>query len=195
MDKPNLFYRFSRMIIRGIYRVLFRIQVIGADRIPAEGGVMLCSNHKSYWDPLTLGVGIKRQIRFMAKSELFKIPVVGWVIRGWGAFPVKRGRVSKDAIRQSIRTLEQGGLIGVFPEGTRNKQDHMGMAKRGATVMALRSEAVIVPAAIIGNYRIFRKMIVAYGRPIRAADYGSEHEAELTEAIMTNIHELIARYK
>lgn len=191
MMKPNQFYRFSRLIIRLMYRVFFRIEVIGADRIPAQGGVMLCSNHKSNWDPLTLGVGSERQVQFMAKSELFKVPVVNWVIRGWGAFPVKRGQVSKDAIRQCIRLLESGGLIGIFPEGSRNKEQ-LGPAKRGAALMAVRSGALIVPAAIIGNYKLFRKMKVVYGRPIRATSYGPEREAELTQAIMSNIHELIA---
>lgn len=190
MDRPNAFYRFCRVIVRGLYRVLFRIEVIGANRIPASGGVMLCSNHKSYWDPLTLGVGIERPISFMAKSELFKVPVLNWVIRALGAFPVKRGRVSKDAIRQSLKMLESGKLIGIFPEGTRNKEE-LGMAKRGAAMMAIRSGAYVVPAAIIGDYRLFRKMKVAYGEPILAAGYYADREAELTEAIMSSIHELI----
>jgi len=194
MDRPNLFYRGCRAIVRVAYVAMFRIRVVGADNIPESGGVMLCSNHKSYWDPLTLGVGIKRPIRFMAKSELFKAPVVGWVIRGLGAFPVKRGRVSKDAIRQSIRTMESGKLIGIFPEGTRNKEE-LGMAKRGAAAMAIRAGATIVPAAIIGDYRIFRRMTVVYGQPIQAADYGSERESELTDEIMSSIHRLLKDYE
>lgn len=193
MDKPNLFYRGCRVIVRGLYKLLFRIRVIGADNIPDSGGVMLCSNHKSYWDPLTLGVGIKRPIRFMAKSDLFRIPVFNWLIRALGAFPVKRGQVSKDAIRQSIRTLESGKLIGIFPEGTRNKEK-LGDAKRGAALMAIRANATIVPAAIIGNYRLFRRMTVAYGEPIRASDYGSERESELTEEIMASIDRLLREY-
>ncbi len=194
MDKPTLFYRFSRVIVRTMYRIMFRIQVIGADQIPESGGVMLCSNHKSNWDPLTLGVGIERPIRFMAKSELFRIPVVNWVIKGWGAFPVKRGRVSKDAIKQSILMLQSGKLIGIFPEGARNRGE-VGAAKRGAAVMAIRTQAVIVPAAIIGNYKLGRKMKVVYGQPIRAADYGSEREAELTEAVMNSIRKLIEEHE
>ena len=194
MDRPSFFYRFSRVIVRMMYRLFFRIQIIGADRIPDTGGVMLCSNHKSNWDPLTLGVGIERPIRFMAKSELFRIPVVNWVIKGWGAFPVKRGQVSKDAIRQSIRMLQSGKLIGIFPEGSRSRGE-VGTAKRGAAVMALRSDAVIVPAAIIGNYKLFRKMKVVYGKPIRATDFGPEREAELTDSIMSSIRRLIEEHR
>ena len=151
---------------------------------------MLCSNHKSYWDPLTLGVGIERPIRFMAKSELFKVPVLNMLIRGLGAFPVKRGRVSKDAIRQSLKMLEEGRLIGIFPEGTRNKEE-LGMAKRGAAMMAIRSGAYVVPAAIIGDYRLFRKMKVVYAEPILASEYEADREEELTDAIMSSIHRLI----
>lgn len=194
MDKPNLFYRFCRVVCRGVYRLLFRIEVIGAQQIPPSGGVMLCSNHKSYWDPVTLGVGIERPIRYMAKSELFKVPLLNLLIRALGAFPVKRGRVSKDAIRQSIKMLESGGLIGIFPEGTRNKEE-LGMAKRGAAMMAIRADATIVPAAIIGNYRLFRKMKVAYGKPLRASDYGAEREAELTQDFMAEIHRLLQQHQ
>ncbi|GFR36868.1 1-acyl-sn-glycerol-3-phosphate acyltransferase [Insulibacter thermoxylanivorax] len=194
MDKPNLFYRISRMIVRFIYWILFRIEVIGAEHIPKSGGVMICSNHKSYWDPTTLGVGIERPIRFMAKSELFKVPVLNWIIRALGAFPVKRGRVSKDAVRQSIRTMQSGKLIGIFPEGTRNK-DELGLAKRGAAMMAIRADAVVIPAAIIGDYRWFRKMKVVYGEPIRASEYGIEREAELTEEIMSRIRQLITEHQ
>jgi len=194
IDRPNLFYRCCRVIVRALYAILFRIRIVGADRIPESGGVLLCSNHKSYWDPLTLGVGIARPIRFMAKSELFRVPVLNWIIRAFGAFPVKRGGVSKDAIRQTIQLLENGKLIGIFPEGTRNKEE-LGMAKRGAAVMAIRADAVIVPAAIIGNYRFFRKMTVVYGQPIRASDYGPDREAELTEVMMSSIHQLIREHE
>ena len=171
MDKPTLFYRFSRVIVRSMYRIMFRIQVIGADQIPESGGVMLCSNHKSNWDPLTLGVGIERPIRFMAKSELFRIPVVNWVMARAGSVPGQARPRKQGCDQQSILMLQSGKLIGIFPEGARNRGE-VGAAKRGAAVMAIRTQAVIVPAAIIGNYKLGRKMKVVYGQPIRAADYG-----------------------
>lgn len=193
MDRPNLFYRLSRMALYTFYKLVFRVKIIDSGNVPASGGVMLCANHTSYGDPLTIGIGLKRPVRYMAKAELFSYPVVGPVIRAWGAFPVKRGAVSKDAIRQSIRLMQEGRMVGIFPEGTRNKEA-VGSAKRGAAIMGIRAGAMMVPTAIIGNYKWFRRMTIIYGRPINAAEYENGREDELTEAIMVQIRALIKQY-
>lgn len=127
----------------------------------------------------------------MAKAELFKVPVLGWLINKLGAFPVKRGGVSKESIKTALNTLRGGHVMGIFPEGTRNSDS--GVAKKGAASFALRSGAAVVPAAIVGSYKPFRRMTVIYGAPIDLSSFdgkGSESLEEVTDVIMGRIHEM-----
>ncbi|WP_276351693.1 lysophospholipid acyltransferase family protein [Cohnella caldifontis] len=188
-----MLYRLSRVIVRGIYRLLFRLEAAGIENIPAEGPVILASNHLSAQDPFTLGAWVPRKVHYMAKAELFRIPVVAPVIRTWGAFPVKRGGVSKEAIRTAITLLQQGNVMGIFPEGHRNET--LGQGKRGTVAIALRSGATVVPVAIIGKYRLFRKMYAVYGAPVDLKPYAEtgtpEAMEQATELIMSKIREML----
>ncbi|XID94242.1 lysophospholipid acyltransferase family protein [Paenibacillaceae bacterium WGS1546] len=188
-----MLYRFARIILRVAYILLYRLEPRGVDNIPREGPVVLCSNHKSLQDPITLGVWVPRKVHYMAKEELFRIPVFGSLIRAVGAFPVKRGGVSKEAIRTAIALLQSGKVMGIFPEGTRNQA--VGMGKRGAVSMAIRAKAVIVPVALIGEYRPFRKMLAVYGAPIDLTPYAeqgtTESMEEATELVMSRIREML----
>ncbi|WP_411342938.1 lysophospholipid acyltransferase family protein [Paenibacillus sp. WLX1005] len=187
-----MFYSFARAVIRFVYRLLFRIQKVGTENIPAEGGVLLCSNHISNLDPPLVGILIKRHIRFMAKEELFALPVLGPILPKLGAFPVKRGGISKDSIRTALNVLRDGGILGIFPEGTRNSQAQV--AKKGAAVFALRSDAVVIPVAIIGQYKLFGKMKVVYGTPVDLTAYKGKDATgtaeEATDKIMAAINQL-----
>ncbi|RKP57078.1 1-acyl-sn-glycerol-3-phosphate acyltransferase [Cohnella endophytica] len=188
-----MLYRFMRLILRALFVLLYRLEARGVNNIPREGPVILCSNHKSLQDPITLGVFVPRKVHYMAKEELFRIPLFGYLIRAVGAFPVKRGGVSKEAIRTAINLLRGGHVMGIFPEGTRNEQ--VGMGKRGAVTMALRSEAIVVPVALVGDYRPFRKMVAVYGAPIDMKSYAeqgtTESMEEATELIMSRIREMV----
>ncbi|MCA0754438.1 1-acyl-sn-glycerol-3-phosphate acyltransferase [Paenibacillus sp. N4] len=187
-----MLYLIFRFLLRILYTLLFRIEARGVENIPAEGPVILASNHISNFDPPTVGIKIKRKVHFMAKEELFKIPVFGPLIDAFGAFPVKRGGVSKEAIKSAISLLKEGNVLGIFPEGSRNNQS--GMAKKGAAMIAVRSGAAIVPVAIIGKYRPFGKMIVCYGKPLDITAIIEESSPDMldqvTDAIMTRIREI-----
>lgn len=188
-----MLYKVCRGLLRFLYAIFFRFEAHGLENIPATGPVVLASNHISLFDPPTVGIKLDRMVHFMAKAELFKIPLFGPLIRGVGAFPVKRGGVSKDAIRSAITLLEAGGVMGIFPEGTRNAGDAMG--KKGAAMIALRSKSTVVPCAIIGKYGLFRKMRIYYGKPIEMSafiqDSSSDVLDRLTQTIMDNIRELV----
>ncbi|WEK55669.1 MAG: lysophospholipid acyltransferase family protein [Candidatus Cohnella colombiensis] len=188
-----MLYRFCRTLARIIFYLLYRLEARGIENIPRDGAVILCSNHKSLQDPITLGVWVPRMVHYMAKAELFKIPLLGPLIKGVGAFPVKRGGVSKEAIRTAIHLLEEGKVMGIFPEGTRNET--VGMGKRGAVTMGIRAKATVVPVSIIGEYRIFRKMVVVYGKPIDLKPYAeigtAESTEEATELIMSKIRVML----
>jgi 1-acyl-sn-glycerol-3-phosphate acyltransferase len=144
-----------------------------------------------------LGTWVPRKVHYMAKAELFKVPLLGPLIRGVGAFPVKRGGVSKEAIRTAISLLEEGKVMGIFPEGTRNET--VGMGKRGAVSMAIRAKAAVVPVALVGSYRPFSKLIAVYGTPIDMRPYAeqgtTESMEEATELIMSRIREMLATGK
>lgn len=188
-----MLYRICRGLLRVLCWLLFRLEARGIHNIPSDGPVVLCSNHKSVIDPVTLGTWVPRKVHYMAKAELFKVPLLGPLIRSLGAFPVKRGGVSKEAIRTAISLLEEGKVMGIFPEGTRN--ENVGMGKRGAVAMAIRAKAQVVPVAIVGDYRIFRKMIVVYGAPIDMAPFIEQGTTEsmeaATELIMSRIRQMV----
>ena len=188
-----MIYTFCRAVVRSLFAVLFRFESVGVHNIPSEGGVLICCNHISNFDPISVGIHVKRQVKFMAKAELFEVPVLGWLVRQLGAFPVKRQGVSKESIKTSLKILRDGEILGLFPEGTRNA-DEAEAAKRGAASFALRSDAAVVPAAIIGDYKLFRKTTIIYGAPIDLSAFkdNKSQEAldEVTAMIMGRIKEM-----
>lgn len=191
-----MIYVVCRGLLRFIYAILFPLKIVGKENVPKEGGVLLCANHISLLDPMTIGIKLKRQVKYMAKAELFEVPVLGWLIKQLGAFPVKRGGVSKESIKTSLNTLRSGHIMGIFPEGTRNSDS--GSAKKGAASFALRSGAAVVPAAIIGSYKPFRRMTVIYGSPIDLSAFegaGSDSLEAVTDVIMGRIREMISTGK
>jgi 1-acyl-sn-glycerol-3-phosphate acyltransferase len=186
------FYEFARVVLRFLFTVLFRLKAHGVEHIPREGGVLLCSNHISVLDPPTLGIHVPRRLHYMAKSELFKFKPFAALITALGAFPVKRGGVSKEAIRTSLQLLRDGHAILMFPEGTRNSD--ASSAKRGAALLAIRSGAPVVPCRIVPGYRLFRRTHVIYGPPIDLSSFGDSVDGDAldraTELIMQRIRGL-----
>jgi len=191
-----MLYRFSRGLLRLLFQFFFRLKDYGRENIPTDSPLILCGNHRSNFDPFILGTPLKRELFFMAKEELFRVPVVGWFISRVHAFPVKRGGVSKDSIRLSIQLLKDGNAMCIFPEGTRKNAG--GVGKKGAAMLALRSNAVVIPVAIIGNYKPFRRMAVYYGKPVDLSEYTqstSDNLEAATDKIMSEIRAMVAIYQ
>ena len=120
-----MLYRIGRALFRFIFTVFFRMRAIGMENVPTQGAVVLCGNHTSLLDPPLLGTPLRRKVHFMAKAELFDIPVFGSIISKVGAFPVKRGGVSRESIRLAVQLLRDGNMLGVFPEGSRSNAGGM----------------------------------------------------------------------
>lgn len=190
-------YAFGKVAVGMLLKPFFRFEVIGAENIPDNGPVLLCSNHISNLDPPVIGVFTKRTVCFMAKEELFRSPIFGKILRKIHAFPVKRGMSDREALRTGLKILKDGKVLGLFPEGTRSKDGSLGKGLAGAGFFALRSEASVVPAAIIGTYKLFGKVKIVYGSPIDMKKIrqqkGSAEDA--TEIIMGEIKNLIEKYK
>lgn len=168
-------YNIVKNFLRGLFNLLFRIKVIGKENVPENGGIIVCSNHKSNLDPIILGICFPRQINFMAKVQLFRVPVLGFIIKKLGAFPVKRGEGDIGAIKKSISVVKNSGALAIFPEGKRNKEN-LGEFKQGMALIADKAMAPIVPVAIIGNYRLFSKITVHIGKPINSDVYAHINE-------------------
>jgi 1-acyl-sn-glycerol-3-phosphate acyltransferase len=191
-----MLYRFARGLLRLLFLLLFRLEAHGKENVPVNGPLILCGNHRSVFDPPVLGTPLKRELFFMAKEELFHIPIFGWLIKRVHAFPVKRGGVSKESIRLSIQLLKDGNAMCIFPEGTRNNAG--GVGKKGAAMLALKSNAVVIPVAIIGDYKPFRRMAVYYGKPVDLSEYTqgtSENLEAATDKIMSEIRAMVVTYQ
>jgi 1-acyl-sn-glycerol-3-phosphate acyltransferase len=163
-----MLYRIAWILCRFYLTIVRRLEITGLENIPAGGGVVLVSNHISYWDPVVIGCSIpmSRNVYFMAKHELFTIPLMGPLIKKLGAFPVKRGGADRSAIRTALSHLENGRMVGIFPEGTRNKGDDMMDPHLGAAMLSTRAGVPVLPVAVMGTRGYFGKIFMVFGEPM-----------------------------
>ena len=164
-------YKVLYDLFAGFVRGVFRVQVTGAENEPAEGAYIACANHLSNIDVLILAAVLKRQLRFLAKAELFRLPLSRRIFNALGAYPVKRGTGDVGAIRKTLALLDEGEAVGYFPQGTRcpGKDPAQTEPKSGVGLISYRSRAVILPISISNKkYRIapFRRTYVNIGKPI-----------------------------
>lgn len=192
-------YTFAKGLVYALLKPIYRFEVIGKEDFPKEGGVLLCSNHIAALDPPVVGINAPRPVHFMAKEELFSAPVLGKLLPGLNAFPVKRGMSDREALRKGLGLLKEGKVLGLFPEGTRSQNGELGKGLAGAGFFALRTDAAVVPCAIIGPYKRFKRLKVVYGQPIDFSAYSKEgkklNAEEATSIIMNEIAMLIKTYK
>ncbi len=154
-----------------IAKLFFFMRFEGLERVPRGVPCILMGNHQCLLDPVTLALCARdREIRFMGKKELFDKPVLGWLFRAAHGFPVDRGNLDMSAIRTAMGILAERETLGIFPEGTRSHTGHMLPLLGGASMIALRGRCPVVPVYIDGNYRIFRRIVVRIGEPIRMDD-------------------------
>ena len=152
--KPSLTYRLiSYLLVFPVYRLLFRGRTLGNGNVPMDGAVVVVANHGSHLDPPLLGHALGRPVAFMAKAELFKVPLLGEIIRACGAYPVARGASDREAIRTATDRLLEGWAIGVFIDGTRQGDGRVNNPQAGAALLAARSGAPLLPVAIINSHR------------------------------------------
>jgi 1-acyl-sn-glycerol-3-phosphate acyltransferase len=187
------FYTFAKRLVSPILKMTYKLEVKGVEHFPEQGGVLLCSNHIDNLDPPILGVTCPRPISFMAKAELFSVPILGGIIKKLNAFPVKRGGNDREALRMGLKVLKEGKVLGLFPEGTRSKTGKLGKGLAGAGFFALRTNAQVIPCAIISQYKFFQKVKVIYGKPIDMSELREKKASpeEATKLIMTHIQQLL----
>ena len=173
-------------------RTVWRMHVHGAEKVPLDGPLIVACNHVSYFDPPALGCALPRRVYYMAKSELFAIPVLGPVITRLGAYPVDRSRGDLAAVKRSVEVLREGKAIGIFPEGTRNKSGEV-QPQMGVALLASLSGAPVLPAYVSGTGSVHRlsRIDVAFGEPLAFERKASREDlAKWTGQIMERIYAL-----
>jgi len=193
-------YTFLKPLVMAFGRLWFHLSSVGADLVPQDGPVLVVSNHSSVLDPPLIGCMLRRKLDYMAKTELFRIPGFGWLIRRLNAHPVDRSGSDSAALRLALRLLGDGRAVLVFPEGTRSVEGRLGPAHAGAGMLAALSGAPVVPVYIQGSGRALprgtvvprpARVTVRYGAPLRfARERGRTRYQEISDEIMAAIGRL-----
>jgi 1-acyl-sn-glycerol-3-phosphate acyltransferase len=172
----NIAYFIGWCGYRLLFKLYFRWRVYNAERVPLEGGVILASNHASFLDPPLVGSGVKRGINYLARENLFRFPVMGWVLRQWQVVPVDRDGGGAAGLRAILDRLLHGGAIILFPEGTRTRDGKLQPARSGIGLVVIKSTAPVVPVRVFGTFEAYgrhmrlprpRRVAVKYGQPMR----------------------------
>ena len=189
------------MVVFPIYKLLFKGRLIGKENVPQNGSFILVSNHGSLLDPPLLGHAIGRNISFMAKEELFKIPFLGFIIKACGAYPVKRGMADKKTIKIACEKLLDGNSIGIFIDGTRQKNGRVNNPKNGAALLSFKNQKLLLPVAIINSHKLvrfkfclpfFTTIMIKVGKPINPPESASKADLKMvTDNLQENINNLI----
>ncbi|CAM3415506.1 lysophospholipid acyltransferase family protein [Nosocomiicoccus ampullae] len=190
-----MFYKIMKIFVTLYYRVTHKITVIGEENVPKEGPVLLAANHKSLHDPPVVGISVKREMSFFAKSELFENKIFGAAIRNLNAIPVNRGKGDRAALKTSIEALKEGRMLLMFPEGTRNKtgKNELAPLQEGASFIAMSAKAPIVPVAIRGSYKGKDGVTIIFGQPIYTKQLREEgyKRKDITKILENNLNNLL----
>lgn len=196
---PRLAYDLIRVLLTPVVTAVYRTRVIDAQRIPKRGAAIIAPNHFSYMDHFFVAVFLRRKAQFMAKSQLFSGPM-RWVYSAGGVFPVRRGQRDEEAFRTAHAVLERGGLVVMYVEGGRSRDEELGRPRPGLGRLALETGAPVVPTAIVGSGRVrqwkrlrFPKVTVHYGEPIsfaRVEAPSREQAQHASEAVFAQVDAL-----
>lgn len=187
-----MIYKICRGIVYLINCIWFKFTIIGKENISKEGSALICPNHVSIYDPCVIASITPRDIHFMAKSELFKNPLLSWLLIKVHAFPVNREKVGIDTIKTSLKILKNQELLGIFPEGKRVKSGERIQPASGFVVFALKTKSPIIPVGIRGEYKFRRKIKIIVGEPIYLTEYyGKKLSEEEMEALGKKIMDIV----
>ncbi len=171
----NIVYFLGWCAYRTLFKVYFRWRVYNPERVPLKGGVILASNHASFLDPPLVGAGLRRSINYLARENLFRFPVMGWVLRQWQVVPVDREGGGAAGLKGILDRLLAGGAIILVPEGTRTRNGKLQPARSGIGLTVIKSTAPVVPVRVFGTFEAYgrhmrfpcpRRIAVKYGEPM-----------------------------
>lgn len=190
--RRNGVWRSIQLLLQGAFAVLFRYRALGVEHIPRTGGALLLINHQSHLDPLLVGLPLDRPVSYLARDSLFRVPIIGWILRKTYVVPIKRDSPGSSSIRQATERLRQGFLVGVFPEGTRSRDGRLGPLKPGFVSLIRRGRVPVIPVGIAGGHEAFppgallirpTRVCVVFGNSLPSEEVerlsGRGHEEEL----------------
>jgi 1-acyl-sn-glycerol-3-phosphate acyltransferase len=195
----NAHWRVLQVTLQIVFCFWLRYRARGMERLPSEGGALLLVNHQSFLDPLLVGLPLRRPVSFLARDSLFRVPVVGWILRNTYVMPINREAASTSSLREAIRRLNHGFLVGIFPEGTRSENGEVGALKPGFLALMRRSQVPVYPVGIAGAYEALPRgarflypgrVRVVFGEAFTAEELvadGPEDEAALLTRIRVRI--------
>jgi 1-acyl-sn-glycerol-3-phosphate acyltransferase len=187
-----------KLFIRILFGIFYRVEITGRENVPKSGAALLCANHLGEMDMFFIGYRIKRLVRWVAKQELFKNPIMSAFITWLGAVPIKRGAGDVGAIKVIFKLIDEGHVVGMYPEGTRakNRIDSESKIKPGAAMIAIKKGIPILPVAMEGKQKIFSKIRIVFGKPFylkveEGRKYNNEEMTEMSEDIMRKVYALL----
>lgn len=201
---PRMWVWFARRVVKLMFRFCGGLEVEGRENVPREGSVLLCANHISDCDPLAVLVILPRDdFAVLAKEELFRIPILGPVIRSFGAFPIVRDSADRSALKQGQEVLEAHRALVIFPEGRLSENGCLQKLLPGAAMLALKTSAPIVPVGLIGTDRVLpygkviprpagRPVRVRYGNPIQMREFAGFSRKEARAALTLRLENELA---
>jgi 1-acyl-sn-glycerol-3-phosphate acyltransferase len=170
MNATDVTWAIGRVTLQPLVKVATRLKVYGRDRVPREGGLVVACNHFSWIDPPALGAACPRTLSYMAKIEAHRVPGLGHLIRAFGTFPVRRGESDREAVRTMRRVVHDGGALGLFVEGTRQRSGVPGLVQPGAAMVAVQEGVPVIPVAVHGSQTWrpgnFHPVSIAWGEPL-----------------------------
>ena len=195
---PMILWRLIRGIVRLVAAIILDVHLVGRQNMPEKGPMIIASNHLSWADIPLIPAYLEPKVVYMGKEETFQ-GKMGWLVRFLGAFPVKRGEADRQSLRTAEEQLKAGRILGIFPEGTRSRIRKLGKAHSGLGMIALRSGVPVVPVAIYGSEKAFKKfrprITITYGEPMLLAPKGKkttrEDIDEVTEQVMLRIASML----
>ncbi len=195
MNKMPILYRLGRIILGPIFKLYYNPTIIGKEFIPKDGSIIIAGNHKHLYDQCLTIIATKRFINYMAKKEYFDNKKTAWFFKNTGCISVDRKNKDTKAMDRAINVLNQGGAIGIFPEGTRNKTKKFLLPfKFGAVSMAMKTDSYVVPFGITGDYKFRSKnLTIRYGKPFKVNNMNLEDAnkklySEVEKLMKTNIN-------
>jgi len=196
-QRPDWAYRLARLVLTGPILVGYRFRAIDLANVPERGPVLLAPNHFSFWDHFFVAVLLRREVQFMAKSQLFKPALLGWYLNHGGVFPVRRGQRDGEAFKTAHAIFDRGGTVLMYAEGGRSRSKELGQPKPGVGRLALEAGVPVVPVAIHGSEHVrdakrlrVPKVTVQYGEPLvfpQVDDPTREQSQEVAEQVFGRV--------
>ena len=197
----NPVYFLGWVFFRTVFRFYFGWRVCNPERVPLAGPVILASNHASFIDPPLVGAGVKREINYLARENLFRFPILGWILHQWQVVPVDREGGGAKGLKAILDRLLDGGAIILFPEGTRTRDGRLQPARSGIGLTVIKSNAPVVPARVFGTFeaysrqmrlpRPFHTVVVKYGQPMNFEQLRAEAQT-CTKPRLKEIYQQVA---